>query len=380
MKSIKQLSAALCAVFIATGLVSCSDDNDDNTPDINPDTKEAEIAAPVADFVNKTVVPTYKNLADASVLLTDICEEMEDAYGDNSQLAQLIGRAGNAWKEARRHWELSEAFLYGAATKYGIDPHIDSWPLNYDQLEATLRNEAIMSQMSDEYVVSNLGSGLLGFHALEYMLFENGGQRPASKFTREELIYTAAVARDLRNHCILLEAAWSPAGVNAQKQGYLEDAEMEPDDNFGEYMLNAGKAGSIYKSNLAAAQEIIQGCIDIADEVANTKIYQAYSGGDPDYIESPHSKNSQTDFADNIISIRNAYCGSNAGDASLSDYIKKNNPQLDTKVREAIEASINAINNAKGPFVDNIRDISWGNARDVTNDLVDVLEDLINEF
>ena len=31
-------------------------------------------------------------------------------------------------------WEQSEAFLYGAATAYGIDPHIDSWPLDKDKL------------------------------------------------------------------------------------------------------------------------------------------------------------------------------------------------------------------------------------------------------
>lgn len=378
MKIFRQLTATLLAAALSTTLTACSDD--DNKPDNPQDAKETQLARPVADFVNKTVVPTYRSLADASMALTGICEEMEEAYGDATHLQQLVSDAGKAWKQARRHWELSEAFLYGAATKYGIDPHIDSWPLNYDQLEATLRNDAIMSQMSDEYVVSNLGSGLLGFHALEYMLFENGEPRPASKFTRQELIYTAAVARDLRNHCILLEAAWSPAGITAEKQGYLEGAEMEPDDNFGEYMLNAGMPGSIYKNNVAAAQQIIQGCIDIADEVANTKIYQAYSGGDPDYIESPHSKNSQTDFADNIISIRNAYCGTNPGDASLSDFVKKNNPTLDAELRDAIEASIKAINDAQGPFVDNIQHSSWGTARNVTNDLVEVLEEVINEF
>lgn len=378
---IKKFAAVMLAAALSAGFTSCSDDDDDNNGAVTPaQGQEAELAAPVSNFVNKTVVPTYKNLADASIKLTNLCEEMEDSFDDKTALNTLVAQAGNAWKEARKHWELSEAFLYGAATKYGIDPHIDSWPLNYDQLEATLRNDAIMSQMSDEYVVSNLGSGLLGFHALEYMLFENGGQRPASKFTKPELIYTAAVARDLRNHCILLEAAWSPAGVSAEKLGYLEDAEMEADDNFGEYMLNAGKPGSIYKNNVAAAQEIVQGCIDIADEVANTKIYQAYSGGDPDYIESPHSKNSQTDFADNIISIRNAYCGSNSGDASLSKVVAKSNPKLDAEVCAAIEASIKAINDAKGPFVDNIQDSSWGTARDVTNDLVDVLEELMNEF
>lgn len=378
MKFLKPI-ASLCVLALAAGFTSCSDDDDD-TPGGGGNETTDELAAPVADFVNKTVVPTYKGLADATIELVEICEDMEAAYGNTANVAVYIEQAGEKWKEARKYWELSEAFLFGAASNYSIDPHIDTWPLDYDALKALLKNESIMSQMSDEYVVSNLGDGLLGFHALEYIFFENGGPRHSSTISKEELIYTAAVARDLRNHCILLEAAWSPAGVTAQKQAFLEDADMAPADNFGEYMLNAGKAGSIYKNYNAAAQEIVQGCIDIADEVANTKIYQAYSGGDPDYIESPHSKNSQTDFIDNIISIRNAYCGSNSGDASVSDYIKKTNPDLDAKVRAAIEASIEAIGAAKAPFVDNISDISWGTARDVTNKLVPLLEDVINEL
>ena len=42
--------------------------------------------------------------------------------------------------EARAWWEKSEAFLYGAATDFGIDPHIDSWPLDLDGLQTALKN------------------------------------------------------------------------------------------------------------------------------------------------------------------------------------------------------------------------------------------------
>jgi len=368
MKGLKTWIYVSSLAVLAFGLTACEKTNVTNE-------ESSLLKEAVVDFVNKTVVPTYKSLADETIELVATCEAMEEAYGTD-KLASLQKTACEQWISARKYWELSEAFLYGAAQKYGIDPHIDSWPLDYAQLAATLADPVVMSNMGDDYVVSNLGSGLLGFHGLEYMLFEDGSNRPIEKYTDKELVYTAAVARDLRNSCIVLEAAWA-GSVTSEKQQCLDDAEKEVTDNFGEYMCTAGQAGSIYKSYKAAAQEIIQGCIDIADEVANTKIANAYSGGDPDYIESPHAKNSQTDFADNIRSIRNSYCGSNSGDANLSDYVKTFNATLDTKLCNAIENAIKAIEAANGPFVDNIQDASWGEAIDVVNELRDVLQEVM---
>ena len=42
--------------------------------------------------------------------------------------------------QARQSWEESEAFLYGAATDFGIDPHIDTWPLDVEALATSLSN------------------------------------------------------------------------------------------------------------------------------------------------------------------------------------------------------------------------------------------------
>ena len=74
-----------------------------------------------------------------------------------------------------------------------------------------------------------------------------------------------------------------------------------------------------------------------------------------DYIESPNSCTSTTDFADNIRSIKNAYEGAQAGDYSISNYVYSQDSELDGKVRKAIEESIAAIeaiqdfeNKAKG--------------------------------
>lgn len=111
IKTIKTLSLMLGAALLAT---SCSDD--DNNGVTNPvDADEAALQAVVTDYVNNTVVPTYRGLADASVKLADLCDAMCDAGVANLTEAK-IAEAGDAWIEARRYWELSEAWLYGQSS------------------------------------------------------------------------------------------------------------------------------------------------------------------------------------------------------------------------------------------------------------------------
>ena len=101
------------------------------------------------------------------------------------------------------------------------------------------------------------------------------------------------------------------------------------------------------------SQEIIQGCIDIADEVGNTKIGRPHIGSsdaDKNYIESPYSLNSIEDFIDNIYSIRNSYLGTGNASVSISAYVKSVSPETDTEVRNAINNAIAAIEVIPEPF------------------------------
>lgn len=364
--------------------------------------RETALQSAATAFVENTVVPTYTSLADASLELADLCAKIETsaqanastdiaASGSLSTATQaLVEQACEKWYEARKQWELSEAFLYGAAGDYNIDPHIDSWPLNATDLQALLDDPVRMGMMDAEYA-AGLGYGLLGFHAIEYMLFDHqidassttGKARSGAFSRKEELVYLTAVAGDLANQCVRLEASWKGlANVSSQKQTLLTEAELEPTFNYGESMKNAGKGGSKYKSYLEAAQEIIQGCSDIADEVGNQKIgrpNEAAAGASEDlsYIESPYAKNSKVDFYDNIVSIKNAYLGMNVGDPSVSNYLASINPTADTAVRNAIEAALNAIDAAPAPFVNyaGSHNELWKKATTACNDLKKALDE-----
>lgn len=103
--------------------------------------------------------------------------------------------------------------------------------------------------------------------------------RALNKYTSEELVYTVAVAGDLRNQCVRLEASWAGLDhVTPAKKTILADAELDPSFDYGASMKNAGEAGSKYKNYLETAQEIVEGCITIADEVGNQKIGRPANG------------------------------------------------------------------------------------------------------
>lgn len=345
--------------LLAMSLTACSDSNDEPGNETELSSKEQTLKAATVAYVDNTVLPTYSAMADAAVAMRDLCHTMQDKHSAGTLTEADIMAAGEAWKQARKNWELSEAFLFGPAANHNIDPHIDSWPLDkaaMDNLLTQIRNGNNWS------LENNGGYGLIGFHSVEYMLFqlsedENTSLIHSTDYTPEELEYLVAVADDLCQQCVCLEACWAGTeNIPSLKQDILEEADLDYNEEYGWEMKNAGSAGSRFKTYQEAAEEIIQGCIDIADEVGNTKIGRPHIGSsqeDKNYIESPYSLNSIEDFADNIRSVRNAYLGSKSGDASVSDYVKSVNPEADTDVREAIEAAIDAIERIPEPFAKN---------------------------
>ncbi len=384
-RNLRFLSGLAFGAMLMFSMSACSNDDDNDALD-EPDYKESMFEAAITPYINNTVVPTYKGMADNAILMANSCNAIAEAFAEGTLSTELIKEAGTHWNNCRDYWEKSEAFLYGAAADYNIDPHIDSWPLDKNAMDQLLSN----IRTGQSWDVANLGYGLLGFHAVEYMLFELSEDGNTSKphnvnYTEEELVYLCAVAEDLRDQCILLEASWAGVeNITAEKAAYMEAAELDPSFNYGWSMKNAGKGGSHYKNFQEAAEDLVQGCIDIADEVGNTKIGRPANGSsedDKNYIESPYSLNSINDFVGNIISIQNAYEGSKSGDASISDYIKSVNPELDSKVKNQIQACIAAIQKIPEPFAKSASGPEADNAvKVVGTDLVDILESVMAEL
>lgn len=419
---------AVAFAMLTSGMVSCSDDVSSSNP--LSEAREVALQEVVSDYVDNTVIPTYEALADAAVELYEACYAMYEAGVGNVTTAQ-VQAAGEAWKLSREYWERSEAWLYGPADTYDVDPHIDSWPLDQVALDALLANSAEMAKMDAEGVyISSQDYGLLGFHALEYMLFalEGTGMEQTSvphdtDYTEEELSYIAGVAGDLRNHCIFLEAAWAgESNVSSAKQVILANVRNVADysDNnvaienvlndlaaglcYADRMKNPAEAGgNVFVNYLAAAQTmIVDGIQNIANEVGNVKIGNPTGMGqsadteyDPDYIESPYSLNSINDFMGNIISIENAYMGIQTSkdynseetyiqpvSNSLSTYVASLDSDLDTRVQSAITAAYEAIGQMEEPFVITAGSSTYESvnraAIEACNDLNDIFDEVLS--
>lgn len=349
----KNLTKFMLFGAFALAVSSCSESNDGPESGTMSE-KEKALQSAAQEYVTNTVLPTYKDMADAAIEMRELCHTMQSKHEAGTLAESDIKAAGEAWKKARKSWELSEAFLFGPAANHNIDPHIDSWPLD----KAAMDNLLAQIRSGNPWTLENNGGyGLIGFHAVEYMLFELSEDENTSKvhstdYTPEELEYLVAVADDLCAQCVCLEACWAGMdGLSQTKKDILEEAELDYGENYGREMMNAGQAGSRFKTYQEVAEEIIQGCIDIADEVGNTKIGRPHLGSsseDKNYIESPYSLNSIEDFVDNIRSVRNAYQG--MGAASVSDYVKSRDAEADAAVRTAIENAIAAIEKIPEPF------------------------------
>lgn len=372
--------AALAAICL--GATACSDNNDD--PE-SKTAKEVALEAAIQPYVDNTVLPVYREMADNAILLADLCKTIQTKHASGTLAASDIVAAGNAWKASRKAWERSEAFLFGPAAQHNIDPHIDSWPLDKNSMDNLL---ADIRSGKDLDISNNFGYGLLGFHSVEYMLFELDAAQENSlphslDYTPEELTYLVTVADDLRDQCVLLEACWAGKdNLSDAKQKILDDADLDYNEEYGWEMKHAGEGGSRYKTFQEAAEEVIQGCIDIADEVGNTKIgrpHTASNAEDKNYIESPYSLNSIEDFEDNIISIENSYMGTLSSDKSIADYVKSKNADLDNRLRKAISDARTSIKAIPEPFTKHATEAAAGNAvKVVGTDLVNVLTEVYN--
>lgn len=373
----------LCMAVALTAAVCLSGcKKDEPVPEPGTLTNDEQAAAEVAaQFVDHTVAPTYGALAAKAELLAD---QLAALKANPSQSG--LQTACETFLAAREEWEKSEAFLFGAAGDFGIDPHIDSWPLDEDAFHTLMNSPAMLAALegNDGDVVAGerLGNALLGFHGIEYILFTDGHAKNISDITADQWTYVVAVSGDLRNRCYQLEVGWMGDNAPSSHISKLDEMEMSytvagGSSSYGQNMKDAGKAGSTYASRNAALMAIMQGCSDIADEVGSSKIYAAWHGEDITYIESPYSQKSIIDFHNNIVSIQNVYYGGVVGqrnnDKSLHKYLSDRNASLDATICAAIDNALAKIDAMPVPFVLHYSDAANGAAVEACAELSDAL-------
>lgn len=293
----------------------------------------------VQNIASNVILKTYEDMAFKTSLLATAIEK----FSSNPNQENLDA-AKQAWKDARAPWECSEAFLFGPVDSLGIDPQLDTWPLNRLDLEAVMiSNKNITTDL-----VRNLGTNLQGYHTVEYLLFGTGigsNNKPLSDFNERHVQYLVSTSQLLAEYSGQLAKAWS--------------TQYNPEDpnspGYASIIGNPSIQNPIYTSERAVLEEYIQGMMAILDEVGNGKIADPFGSdinhANVELVESPYSWNSLSDFTNNIRSVYNIYTGSYGIHKGLGikDYIKTKNVALAQRVEFEILKSMQLIQKISGP-------------------------------
>lgn len=336
-----RVKQALAALSLLT-LTACGDDDGGPVAPVVPEPEPPvqqvyDFSTVIGDYVDRTVLATYQDLSDQANAL----QSAVGAFAADPTQANLDAAAA-AWIAAREPWEASEGFLFGPVAFIGLDPSLDSWPLDQGQLQDVLDSSF---DLTADFIRDGLNSSLRGFHTVEFLLFRGGQPRPAADVTARETEYLVAVTEVLRDDAVLLHEAWT--------EGYEGGGPRAFADEF----RDAGQAGSRYLTQRDAVLEMIEGMIVIADEVGNSKIADPYAEQNPAIVESWFSWNSLIDFANNVRSIQNAYLGGYHKDtrgAGLTTFVAERDAALDTRVQAEIEAALEAVQAIPSPFRNNL--------------------------
>ena len=327
--------------------------------------QEAYLREVLKNLVNNVIIPTYTKLADE----TEALEKTLNGLTTSTISQTQINAACDDFKKARQYWEQSEAFLGGAASDFDVDPTIDSWPLNRSLLLSYFNN-GMDDEMLDDATI-------LGFHALEFILFRDGQPRKVAELQAndtyknfekitgaQELTYAQTICKLLKERTFQLQCAWD-GGANASRLAIVKaaglDYQTEKGLSYGENLTTAGMDGSksSFPTLKAAIAQVLSddegSCVAIANEVGTAKIANPFSAGDVSYVESPYSYNSITDFRDNIRSVRNVWLGSTDKSANKYSFhtffASVKNEAVNNKVENAYVSAIEGISNMPSPFV-----------------------------
>ncbi|MEO8772117.1 MAG: imelysin family protein [Ferruginibacter sp.] len=319
----------LPALLVAALFTACNkNDGNDTTTDFNT-TKDAAIS----DFVNKVALPGYAELKTRATTLNTAITVLNTTTTDEN-----LTTAKTAWKELRVTWERCEGFLFGPIEDDNYDPQTDTWPVNFNDMDALLANNSQGLTITD---VSTFPDALKGYHPIEYILWGEGGTRTAVSLTAREKEYMVSLSALLNTAAQDLNTSWDAAG-----------------GNYANKFLTAGQSGNTtFTTKQAALLALVQGMVDICGEVGDGKmkdpydLYQTNQVLAAQSVESPFSGNSVIDFRNNITGAFNVYLGKfNADGTGLNDLVKIKNSSLDADIQAKFNAAIGSFDAITLPY------------------------------
>lgn len=154
---------------------------------------EEDLKPIIINYTDHVVLPTYADLLADNTALNTAIRTLANTAGEYQTGTKTVAdvnlafkAAAALWITAREPWETSEAFLFGPVADKGLDPNMDSWPLDVDALKNTLAsgkfdNLTWEGEFDEDDETIAAVQNVRGFHTLEFLLFYNGKPRTLSK-------------------------------------------------------------------------------------------------------------------------------------------------------------------------------------------------------
>ena len=133
MKLYKVWTLFCCLLLAFAFIAGCGSDEEDDEHDDHDHGEAFDASTMLNDFANTVVLATYTDLDSKAGELLAAVKALE---GDTSQAN--LEKAQQAWKATRTPWEQSESFLFGPVDTQGLDPALDSWPVDHVNLQSVL--------------------------------------------------------------------------------------------------------------------------------------------------------------------------------------------------------------------------------------------------
>lgn len=326
------LNVWILSVFVL--LVSCESNQNQQQENVTQLAKEC-----IQGVVDHTIIPTYDSMTlqaeQLAMMLTDFKLNPTQAKLDSIRIQ---------WKQIRRIWELSEGFLFGPVSTENIDPRLDTWPINIQDLESLLQKQSVFSQTD----LNLYEEGLKGFHPLEYLLWGKDGNKSIIAFDTAQINLMIALSDDIAGLSRSCSNQWNSTFSN-------------------EFQLTSREA----------MLEIVGAMQGICAEVSEGKLGEPFELKNSQLEESPFSKNSLEDFKNNIRSVGNVYHANFSGDGKgVADFVKFFNLSLHNKIETQLKVSMQALEAISIPFGDAIHQqpVAVKNAIDQIAILSELLE------
>lgn len=341
-------------LFTALAFAACKKDD----PQPTPPSSASLNSAILTDVSQNVVQSTYNDLHSKALQLQASILAFQTSSTDPN-----LSTCKQYWRDARSAWEQSEGFLFGPVSSENVDPRIDTWPVNFTDLDSVLSSSAVFTAG----YIDSLEDALKGFHPIEYLLFGQNGNKTASQMTAREMEYLIALSNNLEVLTNQVSGRWNPSSAN----------------NYNTQFVTAGSGSTAYSTQRAAYEEMVNAMAGICDEVANGKISEPFLQQDPSLEESPFAFNSITDFTNNIRSVENVYLGRYSADGKgIEDLVRTYNLSLDGDIKQKIAAAIASLNSVTVPFGQAItqQPVQLQNAINAINNLKDAIENDLLPF